>query len=284
VYSTEDMYGGPGRFGFDPRAHLTETSALLTPDNVAKLRESWHSYWDNSKTIFVEKTPANLLMTRFLQAAFPNSYFVVIKRHPVAVGLAGQKWKVNVTSLYNMFEHWLHCHALYEQDKQYLKRVYELTYEDYVENSDKYHAELAAFIGTRIPERPRDDQCRTVLQWPEPQVVLVPERTMEEASAYHNKKYFDRWYRLLTNSPFKGYYRYIARTYEPKFDKYGYSLTKIRVNEEALYGRAHLSDAIGEFYYDAADACAFMRRLSARFNYDLEWQPSPFYRAFVVPK
>jgi len=204
----------------------------LTPDNVAKLRESWHPYWDNSKTIFVEKTPANLLMTRFLQAA-------------------GQKWKVNVTSLYNMFEHWLHCHALYEQDKQYLKRVYELTYEDYVENSDKYHAELAAFIGTRIPERPKDDQSRIVLQWPEPEVVLVPERTMEETSADYNKKYFDRWHRLLTSSPFKGYYRYIATKYEPKFAKCGYSLTKIRVNEEALYGRAHLSDAIGAFYCHA---------------------------------
>jgi Sulfotransferase family len=284
VYPTEDMCGGPGRFGFDPRAHLTETSALLTPDNVAKLRESWHPYWDNSKTIFVEKTPANLLMTRFLQAAFPNSYFVVIKRHPVAVGLAAQKWKVNVTSLYNMFEHWLHCHALYEQDKQYLKRVYELTYEDYVENSDKYHAELAAFIGTRIPERPKDDQSRIVLQWPEPLVVLVPERTMEETSADYNKKYFDRWHRLLTSSPFKGYYRYIARKYEPKFAKRGYSLTKIRANEEALYGRAHLSDAIGAFYCHAADACALMRRLSARFYARLRIAAKAVLPAFVVTK
>jgi sulfotransferase family protein len=283
VYPTEDTYGGPGRFGFDPRAHLTETSALLTPDNVAKLRESWHPYWDNSKTIFVEKTPANLLMTRFLQAAFPNSYLVVIKRHPIAVGLAAQKWKVNVTSLYNMFEHWLHCHALYEQDKQYLKRVYELKYEDYVENPDKYHAELAAFIGTRIPERPRDDQCRTVLQWPEPNVLLVPERTMEEASAYHNKKYFDRWYRLLTNSPFKGYYRYIARTYEPKFDKYGYSLTKgFGLGEEALEGRGKVSDAVGAFYCHAADACAFLGRLSARSHARLRVAAKAVLPEFVV--
>src|SRR5215216_956692 len=93
VYPTEQDCGGPGRFGFDPRAHLTETSALLTPENAAKLRASWHVYWDNEKTIFVEKTPANLLMTRFLQAAFPNSYFVIIKRHPIPVGMAAQKWK-----------------------------------------------------------------------------------------------------------------------------------------------------------------------------------------------
>ena len=124
VYPTEDVFGGPGRFGFDPRAHLTEASPLLTPENAAKLRAGWHAYWDNSKTIFVEKTPANLLMTRFLQAAFPNSYFVVIKRHPIPVGMAAQKWKKNVTSLYNMFEHWLHCHRLYDEDKKYLNHVY----------------------------------------------------------------------------------------------------------------------------------------------------------------
>src|ERR1039457_2443121 len=78
IYPIASKYGGAGRFGFDPRAHRTEPSSLLTPENVARLRASWHSYWDKSKTICVEKTPVNLLMTRFLQAAFPNSYFIVI--------------------------------------------------------------------------------------------------------------------------------------------------------------------------------------------------------------
>ena len=34
VYPTEDVCGGPGRFGFDPRAHLTEASPLLTQENA----------------------------------------------------------------------------------------------------------------------------------------------------------------------------------------------------------------------------------------------------------
>src|SRR6476660_10530979 len=78
VYPTASAYGGSSRCGFDPRMHRTETSDLLAPEKVARLRATWHSYWDNSKSIFVEKTPENFLMTRFLQAAFPNSYFVVI--------------------------------------------------------------------------------------------------------------------------------------------------------------------------------------------------------------
>jgi hypothetical protein len=145
VYPIAAEYGGAGRFGFDPRTHRTETSELLTPENIARLRASWHAHWDDNKTIYVEKTPGNLLMTRFLQAAFPNSYFIAIRRHPVAASMASQKWKVNVTSLDNLFEHWLHCHEVFEQDKKYLKHVYELRYEDYVENPGNNHEEIAAF-------------------------------------------------------------------------------------------------------------------------------------------
>jgi len=134
----------------------------LTPENVAKLKASWHKYWDNAKRIYVEKTPGNLLATRFLQTAFPHSRFIVIRRHPVPVAMAAQKWKFNVTSLDNLFRHWLHCNGLFEGDRKYLKRVYELRYEDYVEDQDKYHKEIATFIGTQVPEPPNED---TIGMW-----------------------------------------------------------------------------------------------------------------------
>ena len=137
---------------------------LLTPDNIRMLHAAWHAYWDNSKSIFVEKTPENFLMTRFLQAAFPNSYFVVIKRHPVPVSIGGQKWTVNITSLNRMFKHYLHCYRLFEDDRKYLKHVYELRYKDYVEDPDKYHQEIAEFIGTRVAKPPKEARfasCRS---------------------------------------------------------------------------------------------------------------------------
>src|SRR5207248_8981603 len=98
-------------------------------------------------SICVEETPGNLIITRFLQAAFPNAYFIVIRRHPVAVSISTQKWSLR--SLHSLFEHWLRCHDLFEQDRPYLTRVYELTYEDYVEHPEKHHNEVADFIGTR---------------------------------------------------------------------------------------------------------------------------------------
>jgi hypothetical protein len=265
VYPTATAYGGSSRCGFDPRMHRTESSDLLAPEKVARLHATWHSYWDNTKSIFVEKTPENFLMTRFLQAAFPNSYFVVLRRHPVPVSIAGQKWTSNVTSLNRMFEHWLHCYELFEQDKKYLKNVYELKYEDYVEDPNRYHQEIAAFVGTRVPEPPKEDSFRIVLQQWNRFGLRVPERAMETTNAVYSKKYFDRWSYLLTRSPFKGYYRYIARKYEPEFARYGYSLIEGFVeDEEALCAGRNVSDFWGPSYCLGADLGAVVRRAVVR--------------------
>ncbi|PYK67826.1 MAG: hypothetical protein DME45_09545 [Verrucomicrobia bacterium] len=267
VYPTAHELGGPGRFGFDTRAHRTESSTLLTPENVSKLRASWHKYWDNAKRIYVEKTPSNLLATRFLQAAFANSYFIVIRRHPVPVAMASQKWKFNVTSLDNLFRHWLHCHALFEGDRKYLKRVYELKYENYVEDQDKYHNEIAAFIGTQVPEPPKDDTFRIVLQWRNPTGLRVPEKGMEKASPIHNQKYLDRWHKLLTESPFRIYYRYLVRKYESQFNQYGYSLISgLPDGNEVLCEEGMIANGLGALSCVAADTGALMWRVALRFG------------------
>jgi hypothetical protein len=244
--------------------HRTESSELLAPDKVARLSATWHSYWDNSKSVFVEKTPENFLMTRFLQTAFPNSYFVVLRRHPVPVSMAGQKWTSNITSLNRMFQHWLRCYKLFEEDKKYLERVYELTYEEYVENPDKHHREIAAFIGTSVPEPPKEDTFRFVLQWGKPS-LRVPNRAMERPDTTHNKRYFDRWSYLLTRSPLKAYYRYIARKYEPEFAKYGYSLIEGFVDhKEIAESESNFSALIGPVCCAGADLAAFLQRCAVR--------------------
>ena len=283
VYPVDAEYGGMSRFGFDPRAHRTETSPLLTPENVRKLQASWHAYWDNSKTIFVEKTPANLLMTRFLQAAFPNSYFIVIRRHPLPVSMAIRKWKGCLTPLYRAFEHWLQCHKLFEHDKKYLNHIYELTYEDYVENPGKYHQEIAAFIGTRVPEPPKEDSFRIVLQWRNPFGLRVPERGLETTSAVYSKKYFDRWSYFLIRSPFRGYYRHIARKYEPEFAKYGYSLTKgFDLTEKVQCEIGRGSNAVGAIYCIGADVYAAVWRGSMRCKKWLRLTSKAILPKFIV--
>jgi hypothetical protein len=242
VYATDHACGGTGRFGFNPRAHLTETSPILTPENVARLKASWERYWDPAKPIRIEKTPKNLLMTRFLQAAFPNSYFVVIRRHPVAVSMANQRWKRSMSSLHNGFRHWLKCYGLFEEDKKHLRHLYELSYEDYIAEPSRYHKAIAEFIGAPFVEE-----------------------AMENVADVHNKKYLERWRRLLNDSPFRGYYRYIARKYESRVSSFGYSLMStpgVAASVSPKGGKAFV--LTGELYSRGADLHAFGWRVATR--------------------
>jgi len=180
-------------------------------------------------------------MTRFLQAAFPNAYFIVIRRHPVPVSMASQKW--SMSSLHRLFEHWLRCHELFNVDKNYLRHVYELTYEDYVENPAKYHNQIADFIGTKSIS----DQ-------------------IESLSSVYNRKYLNRWSNLLTKSLWKTYYLYIASKYEPKFAKYNYFLTKgLDANLKHFGGDTkRMAARVGLLYCLGTDVRWFFWRLHDR--------------------
>jgi Sulfotransferase family len=265
VFPIDSEYGGPGRFGFDVRAHLTETSELLTPENIIRLHESWHEHWDGSKTICVEKTPANIVRTRFLQAVFPNSYFIVMRRHPLPVSMATQRlWKVNRVSLHRLFRHWLHCHELFDADRNHLRHVYELTYENYIENPHKYHEEIAAFIGTVVPQFPNRSALREVIQVKTRLPLKVPEDVMERVTKGHNERYFERWLFLLRDSAFKHYYQHVATKFECQFLKHGYSLTNGSTVEKVAPGSSTISFAIGELYCQGADAYAFFQRFGSQ--------------------
>src|SRR5262249_44848627 len=88
VYPRAKVYGGAGRFALAGAAHLTEASALATPANRERLLECWQPHWDLTRPVLAEKSPPNLIMTRFLQALFPEAYQIVVMRHPVVVSLS----------------------------------------------------------------------------------------------------------------------------------------------------------------------------------------------------
>jgi hypothetical protein len=144
VYPPATAYGGPGRFGFHPGAHLTEASDLVTADNRLRLFDEWKAYWDLAKPVLLEKSPPNLIRARFLQELFPNSYFVIVTRHPIAVSYATQKW--SYTSLAELIEHWLVCHERFRQDEEHLKRLLVLRYEDFVEQPQTALRKIYSFL------------------------------------------------------------------------------------------------------------------------------------------
>jgi hypothetical protein len=130
VYPIGLAFGGPGRFGFDPRSFMDENHPLASPASMARLMAEWGRYWDFAKPVLVEKTPLNLVRTRFLQALFPAAKFILIVRHPVVVAYATRKFCDSPIPM--LIEHGLRCYERAMADLPALRHVHVMHYEDLV--------------------------------------------------------------------------------------------------------------------------------------------------------
>ena len=145
VMPLEIAYGGAGRFGFDPRAHLTETSSLNTPRNAAQLLSEWGRHWDGTKPIMIEKTPSNLLRMRLLAQLVQPSFFIIVTRHPIAACLATLKWSQG--NLFSLLSHWAHCYEIARADTVRLDNVIWTSYEAFAADPEGERNRLLSFIG-----------------------------------------------------------------------------------------------------------------------------------------
>ncbi|HZT93919.1 MAG TPA: sulfotransferase [Gaiellaceae bacterium] len=200
VYPSDHEHGRPGRFGFAPEMHLTESSPLASEESAKRLFEEWSPHWDLSRPVLLEKSPPNLLKTRFLQALYPGSAFVVIVRHPIPVSIPTAKWRG--TRRYDrLLQHWLRCHALFEADREHLERVHVLHYEQLVRDP-------AAVL-------------RATFEFLE----LDPIPPQEEVDAGANEKYFRRWEELKRSDlRMRAFLDLVSLRYERRVRHYGYSL------------------------------------------------------------
>jgi hypothetical protein len=199
VYPPAAVYGGPGRFGFAPKSHLTESSPLVSQESARRIFEEWSPHWDLSRPVLLEKSPPNLLKTRFLQALYPDAAFVVIVRHPIPVSVPTAKWRG--TRRYDrLFEHWLRSHALFEADREHLERVHVLTYEQLVCDPDGVLRGIFEFL------------------------ELDPIAPSEPVEAGANEKYFRQWQELKRDVRMRAYLDLVSLRYERRVRRYGYSL------------------------------------------------------------
>lgn len=212
VYRKASAYGGPGKFGFAPAMHLTESSPLITDANRAKLWSEWSRYWDLTHTHLVEKSPPNLIKARFLQAMFPNSCFIFLLRHPVAVAGATKKWKKR-TPLDKLVEHWTVCHEILRDDLPHLQRAMVLHYEDFVRQPSRVLEETFRFAG------------------------LVPVEAKREIRRTVNDSYFERW-EAWRKEFFAGRsIRRAERLYESRLNELGYSVVEPRSERRSPWSR-----------------------------------------------
>lgn len=207
VFPPSGYYGGAGAFGFQPEAHLTESSPLVTDANRQKLFAEWSRYWDLSKSHLLEKSPPNLIRTRFLQEMFPESHFIIMLRHPVAVSYATQRWyrkyRINWRSLPRILEHWLVCHEIFLEDQKYLDRCFVVKYEEFVARPQKWMNDIHQFL--------------------ELSYAPISQTIISDV----NKKYFRLWQRNLSGFFSGMVHRSMIRRFNKRVKCFGYSLTDL---------------------------------------------------------
>jgi Sulfotransferase family len=203
VYPAANRLGGAGRFAFSPLAHLTEDSPLVTERNRRRLFEQWSRHWDLERPVLLEKSPPNVTRTRFLQAMFPQSQFVIVTRHPVAVALATSKWTRSTVP--RMIEHWLRCHETLLEDAPRLAHLTVLRYEDFVADPQIRLAELQAFLD--LPPHPVEVPLRPGL----------------------NDAYFAAWERRRRNPLRRLLLDRSATRLDERVRRFGYALSPPRV-------------------------------------------------------
>jgi hypothetical protein len=200
VYPPARAHGGPGRFALRPAAHLTEQSPLLTPDAASRLLARWRPHWDLTRPVLIEKSPPNLLMTRFLQAAFPDARFLMVVRHPAVVSLSTRKW-ARLRPLGALLDHWFAAHRRFEQDAPFLRRLLVVKYEHLVADPERTLSEIATFLDLdgRIPADGID--------------------TRRSATYEH------QWTTLAAGAPWdRARLGRLCRRHEPAANHFGYSL------------------------------------------------------------
>jgi len=201
VFNAANKHGGPGKFGFDPSSYLNANSKLINAENKKNLITQWNKYWDLNKEFLVEKSPPNLVRTLFLQALFPNSYFITIYRHPVATSLATKKW--SKTSYSSLISHWLICHKQFMNDKTKIKNSLEIKYEDLTEMPSKTLNTISKFLNTEV--KIKDINIKKEV----------------------NQKYFNIWKNKKTHFLLKYKINRHENYFEKKINEFNYSFENI---------------------------------------------------------
>lgn len=199
VYPPGSRFGGPGRFALDPASHMDESDPLATPESARKLMEEWGPRFDLSRRYLIEKSPPTIVRTRFFQALFPQSRFIVILRHPVAVAYATRKW--SHTPVRSLLEHSLVAYERFLADRPHLRHCLVLQYEAFVQQPQQWIDRITDWL-----DLPRLD---------------VSGRTIHTDI---NEKYFALWDADRRKLHHRLLWRW-QETLEPRARRLGYSIT-----------------------------------------------------------
>jgi hypothetical protein len=194
---------------------MDDRSPYVSKENADRVLSEWAAHWDTDRRVLIEKSPPNLLRTRFLGALLPGSRFIIVLRHPIAVGYATQKWTTSLPALrrlgmatrrqpkvwiHRLIEHWLVCHEQFERDRPHLHAVHVVRYEDFVARPEEELMAIHGFLG--LPHAPLAREVRSGA----------------------NDRYWERWVDRRKSVLTRPYAKGVIRAFEERVRRFGYSL------------------------------------------------------------
>ena len=160
----------------------------------------------SERRVLVERSPPNLIQTRFLQALFPGSALVLIMRHPITISEATREWGHRISRVVKppgLVRHWLSAHETLLWDAPALANVILVRYEDLVRAPGETMQDVFEFIGLAPEGLPPNSMMR--------------DRNPEHFRAWPSGQGADRWSSRLMA-------QWIVRHYERRTLAFGYSL------------------------------------------------------------
>lgn len=217
---------GLGKYalGKEDQVHLNESEARVTPQNMAKLLNRYNHYWNTSKSVLVEKSPPNAVMSRFLQAIYNEGRtaedglqirFLFMTRHPIANALAHQSilrdtYDVPFSTLMNNY---VQVHRYLREDMPHLRNDPMLIkLEEFASNPKAQLEKIYRWLGV-------DGSSEIVKD-------VLEHRMQESIRDDPNFKYKEKWCRAADSND-RSWHAAIASKYQPLIDdlQLGYDIT-----------------------------------------------------------
>ena len=138
--------GGSGRWAHPDVRHLYRlTEAHVEPDDRDHVVRAYREGMCDSSKRLCEKSPPNLIRSRYLQALFPDAVFITIVRDPYANISANGKVRTKWGTVRDQAVHWAAAHRLFLEDRPQLSRSLLLRYEDLVADVKATLGRVCAF-------------------------------------------------------------------------------------------------------------------------------------------
>ena len=152
-FPNEISLGEPHLFARDSEVQRTMTCRAIDPGNV---KRDWSKHLLNRRgTIFLEKTPSNILRVEFLRTNFENARFIALVRHPAATVssvIKRRKKRFGLeTDIDDAISQWLNVNKMVLEFGRDCTDFAHWRYEDLTDNSEDTLKQISGFGGFELP-------------------------------------------------------------------------------------------------------------------------------------